>query len=382
MRNYPALRTPPVNRHTNQTGQDSNPRFKAESGGENETRKPANPALDEYARSLQILKSNRISKGLRQAVEEYCQAVSLLRGTPLVEAVSAFARRRRLVRPITIGNLVDLYARSSAGAAGAKGNRKRLAYLEQFAASFPGELKDLDGQELQVWLDGLTGTTPERHLRECRAALADLFHWARRQRYWAYNEALPTDTLELKGDAPESRYDLLVAADLQTLLIAARKAEKDSPHILRAILLGGLAGLRYEEIAALRWEEVSLVENHIHVPGASTARRVRISPSLARWLRDLPRKDELVVGAHPMDAHQLRLETVRLAQQSQLTWPRNALRNAWLAHTVALLANPGEVSAQAGLETTADLAPYLGLVTPAEAQAWFSIVPEWCAISD
>lgn len=170
-----------------------------------------------------------------------------------------------------------------------------------------------------------------------------------------------------------------------TRLLAA-----DAPEWLRrAFLIGGFAGLRTEELLAIRWEHVDLKEGQIYVPpeaakatGGFRERYVSFTEPLrheakaagwAKLARD--RKSERVVDASPAIFYEVRRMVVKAAGFPK--WPTNCLRHSFASYHLAECGNASMTALQMGHTSPAMvLQTYAQAVSARATREWWAIRPE------
>jgi integrase len=194
--------------------------------------------------------------------------------------------------------------------------------------------------------------------------LGTLFGWAVRMEWLGRNPVAKVPKPILEPVAPR----VLTVAECRQLL---GTAEQFDAELVGFIALAMFAGLRPEsELGRLRIEDIGV--EHVTVgTGAKTRRRrlVRLSGNLlaflARW-RAL--SGELV----PVNSKR-RFEAVRRLAGFE-HWPQDALRHSFVSYHYALHGE-SDTAAQAGHSAQMLHEHYRGLVTRAEAEAFFSIQP-------
>ena len=147
---------------------------------------------------------------------------------------------------------------------------------------------------------------------------------------------------------------------------------------LRPVLaVAGLAGLRNEEIMRLDWEGVWRVEGHIEITArqAKTRQRrlVEICPALNAWLEKYRNKKSGMV--YPGGVHAFQREYSELRETNKIPARRNGLRHAFCTYHFALHTNENLTAQQAGNSPAMIHQQYKGLVTKADAEKWFAVMP-------
>jgi integrase len=162
--------------------------------------------------------------------------------------------------------------------------------------------------------------------------------------------------------------------ELRTLLESCQRAKFRS--LLPVIALGGLAGLRLQEIARLTWADVWRVPGHIEIAAtkAKTRQRrlVEIVPALAAWLQNYCGCEGGVWADTLDNFHDL---FGKLRDEVGIPARRNGLRHAFCTYHFALHANENLTAQQAGNSPAMIHGHYKGLATKAEAEKWFAVCP-------
>ena len=166
--------------------------------------------------------------------------------------------------------------------------------------------------------------------------------------------------------------------ELRLLLESSQR--KQFSALLPVIALGGLAGLRLQEIARLTWAEVWRVPGHIEIAAtkAKTRQRrlVEIVPALAAWLKDYCGSEGAVWSDTLDNFHDMFNE---LRDEIGIPVKRNGLRHAFCTYHFALHANENLTAQQAGNSPAMIHGHYKGLATKAEAEKWFKVRPNKAA---
>ena len=146
--------------------------------------------------------------------------------------------------------------------------------------------------------------------------------------------------------------------------------------MLPMIAIGGLAGLRTEELLRLDWSDVWRKKGHIELTPLIAKGRfhriVEICPSLAKWLKPFR-----VNTGKVWNGNEKRFQRQFLSLCENLKMPRkeNGLRHAFCTYHFALHENENKTAAQAGNSPAMIHKHYKGLATEAEAKKWFSVMP-------
>ncbi|MBI3415172.1 MAG: hypothetical protein HY043_07605 [Verrucomicrobia bacterium] len=143
------------------------------------------------------------------------------------------------------------------------------------------------------------------------------------------------------------------------------------------IAIGGLAGLRTQELLRLDWADVWRVSGHIEVTSSKSKTRqrrlVETCPALVAWLR--PFRE--CTSGRICDLHEIRWQQnfLKLCELAKVIRKANGLRHAFVSYHFALHANENLTAQQAGNSPAMIHAHYKGLATKAEAEKWFAVKP-------
>jgi integrase len=179
-------------------------------------------------------------------------------------------------------------------------------------------------------------------------------------------------------EAPSFKPEGTDVAEIEFYLPTELRAMLDAADVdlLPVIALGGLAGLRREEILRLNWQDVWRVNGKVEI-GARIAkgrkrRLVTICPALAAWLQPYHQATGLIwkQGNFALEDG---LRAVR--EVGKLPARRNGLRHAFITFYMAKYVNENLAAAEAGNSPAMIHEHYRGLATEAEAEKWFAIKP-------
>jgi integrase len=322
-----------------------------------------------YLRAVESLKGLEVP--LDWAVNDYTQARSRLGGHTLQEAVDCFLKSRPNVTPKHVATVVaELIAEKRTPKKKTKkpASKRYLADLEsrlgRFRDAFNLNIGEIQAEQVEAFLDGLdvAGRTYFNYAR----TILTLFNFAKAKKYYP-TERNPfegfEDVLEYED---ESEIEIFTADELRHFLAHAR------PELVPFLAIGAFAGLRHAEIARLEWQDITATHIRLHRDKTKTRQRrlVEIQPNLAQWLAPYRRESGLVcpIGNIPNAIQDL-------CADSKATWKHNALRHSAISYRLALTDNENLVATEAGNSPMMIHRHYKQLVTKADAEAWFSILP-------
>jgi len=232
--------------------------------------------------------------------------------------------------------------------------------LAKFAKAHPCRMSEVTADQIRDYLDRLP-VGPRRH-NNVRTALVSFFSWARKSALIPDGMTAPERTHSKTLDAkPVATY---APKEFRALLAAA-------PSEWRlALAIGGLAGLRTEEIQGLRWEDIKLGRKHIEVRPeiCKTKRRrlVPILPALATWIR----KSEPQPGG--MVAPQDRIDNLaKRLRRKGAVWVKNGLRHSFGSYRCAAVKSASQVALEMGNSEAIVRKHYLEFQERKAATEWF-----------
>lgn len=323
-----------------------------------------------------------VQLSLAGVAQEYCSERAKLNGHTLAQAVDGFlstvatVKRKPLAEAVTdylAGRKADVEAITREG----KKRPPSAVYeynvgmwAEEFANTFPGyAVCDLKKEHLDTYLQKFGGLSAKSR-NDRRAVLRMLLSWCVRKDYLAPTHRLfEADKLKAE-DASPGEIEHYRPKELAAMLKTA------DANLRPVIALGGLGGLRREEILRLDWADVWRVKGKVEISKriakGRKRRLVSVCAALGAWLRPYRRHAGPVWGKSP-DA----LEEALASLRDGLNIParRNGLRHGFATFHMALYSNENLTAAEAGNSPQMLHEHYRGLATPAEARKWFGVRP-------
>lgn len=332
--------------------------------------KLTNEEAADYANAVTALKPT--GKKLSVAAMEYLESWKILKGRSLLPAVEFYVRHfPRDVVPVTVKTTVEQFLESK-GKDGLsdlylKDLRLRLGKLSEFSNHFGDTyIQNITQTELDDWLRELKVSGRTRN--NLRNSIVTLFHYAKSRGFLPRERLTEADGLA-RAKETKGEIGIFKVEEMSKLLTAC------DADLLPFVAIGGFAGLRHFEILRLQWHEVRLDEKHILVAAnkAKTASRriVPIHPNLAQWLAPYKKSKGSVC---PFAFMHRPLED--LCETADIKWTKNGLRHSYGSYRLAQTKNAAEVSLEMGNSPRTVFVHYRELVTPKQAEAWFSITPK------
>ena len=322
----------------------------------------------EYAAAVQSLQPLGLT--LSAAVAALVEAVKL---TGDLSGVAAAARvykaRHKTVMPKRVADVVaELIAHKKARGKSERYLRDINSRLNRFAETFQKNVGDVTTAELQAWLDDMKLSA--RSVKNYRAALETLFSFAESRGCLAKG-CNPVDDTEKVSGIGDGAIEIFTPKEIITLL---NHAPKD---YLPLIALGAFAGLRTAEAERLEWQDIDFEGGFIHVASDKAKTRSRrlvpILPNLRAWLAPYAERQGKVWADSERARKRARREMLKA---SGVKWKDNGLRHSFCSYRLAVTHDAAKTSLEAGNSPQMIFQHYRELVKPADALAWFGVLPE------
>jgi integrase len=231
-------------------------------------------------------------------------------------------------------------------------------------------LSDISSLDIERWLDRMPVglRTKKRH----RAYALQIFNAARRAKLISENPVADVGYKGRKNDAEE--ISVLLPEQLQRLFVCA------DPEVRPLYAIAAFAGVRWNEIEQLTWEDIKEDEIVISARIAKTRSRriIPIRPALAAFLTErgtgslLP----LIYSARRPSVRRLDFLRARAEKEAGLyPWPRNACRHSFISYALALENDENRIAVESGNTPDIIHTNYRALVTRSEAEKFWAIRP-------
>jgi integrase len=232
--------------------------------------------------------------------------------------------------------------------------------LDKFAEAHRCKMSEVTVDNVTAYLEQL-GVGPRRY-NNVRTTLVSLFRWARTTGLIPDGMTAPerTHTKVLPNNAvaiytPKQFHDLLTVAPKDWRL---------------GIAIGGLAGLRTEEIAGLRWEDIKLsrklIEVRAEICKTGKRRLVPIVPALVKVIKaSEPCAHKMVTPRERID------NAVKRIRKAGGYWIKNGLRHSFGSYRTAAVKSVGQVALEMGNSEAMVRKHYLEIVDSKAARNWF-----------
>lgn len=340
----------------------------------------ASDALAAFDRLQRFYQSTGTRLTLLETVSNYCEAMQKATGYSLGEIVDRFLTTVATVQRKPLADAVAEFIADRKPLTESKdGKRPRLSpvyaynvsmWLNEFAGTFSGyAVCDLTKENLNAYLSNFSELSAKS--RNDRRAVVKMFlRWCMAKDYLSQHHRLFEATKMRTEDVDQQEIDFYRPAELRAMLEAA------GDDLRPVIALGGLAGLRREEIMRLDWADVWRVKGKIEISARIAKGRKRrlvdICVALSLWLNPFRKATGLVWGKSP-DALEEALTSLRDAEQ--IPARRNGLRHSFCSFHYALHSNENLTAAEAGNSPQMIHDHYRALATRREALKWFNVKP-------
>jgi integrase len=317
---------------------------------------------------------------LLEGISGYCGAVKRLGHHTLSDVAERFLSTEAVVQRKALAESVAEFIQGRKHLAESNdGKRSKRSpvytynvamWLNEFAKTFPGyAVCDLTKEHLNAYI-GKFKELSAKSRNDRRAVVKMFLRWCVAKDYLALAHRL-FEAVDFKTeDADSTEIDYYRPKELRDML------DNAGAELMPVIALGGLAGLRREEILRLEWSDAWRVKGKVEISAriakGRKRRLVTICPALAAWLRSY-RLATGQVWSKSADA----LEDALAALRDDVGIParRNGLRHSFISFHMAMHSNENLTAAEAGNSPQMIHDHYRALATRKEAEKWFGIRP-------
>ena len=216
--------------------------------------------------------------------------------------------------------------------------------------TFPG-MEHADRAAVEAWWNGRTGKAIGTRRNEL-SAVRSFYAWCRE---WDHREPTDDPTHRIKPPKQGRKLPHPIGRDDFQRLLAATEGE-----MRRAICLGGYAGLRVAEVAALTWADVDTDSRRIYVRSGKgdKDRAVGLSPLLLDSLLPMTGGNVVRAGERPYSANALQQRVNAAIRAAGVDGTFHGLRSRFATVAVASTGNLLSVSRALGHASPATTAIY------------------------
>ncbi|MCK9587956.1 MAG: tyrosine-type recombinase/integrase [Terrimicrobiaceae bacterium] len=309
---------------------------------------------------------------LTQAVREFADAARIINGHgSLAEAAHFFVRERqkRKIQPIKFADLVEKFLLSIADNS-YRYRQDTQARLRLAAKSFSMEVQEITTPMIGGWLDSIKAKGRTRN--NYRTCIATLLSYARNQGFLPENERTAAEKVKKVKPGGDGAPGIYTPKQIEELL--SKIEEKWVPFVA----IAAFTGMRSAELHRLDWKDVWLNKGYIEVQAqkAKTASRrlVPILPNLRSWLTPYAGKKGTLPCPRFSHDSTLMIEFGKATEKSGFVRVHNGFRHSFASYRLAQTQNAAQVALEMGNSPRKLFENYRELVTPEDAEAWFSIV--------
>jgi len=330
--------------------------------------------------------ARRCNVSLMDALRQHEEALRILagRGT-LLEAAKHFAdfvdeeKARGALARISVPNLVrDFLKHLEVREMSRRYIGDMRARLGRASKAFRGDVNDIKTDQIDAWLASFRNASGQTR-NNYRTAICTLFSYAKDKGFLPRDK--PTEA-EFSTRLNIKRGEIGIYQP-ETIEILLSRIER---RLLPFVAFGAFAGLRSAEITRLEWSDVRWDQNLIMISSgkAKTASRrlIPILPALVAWLAPWRgAKGKVLEGVSDEFALAKNFKKAVNAIVDQDGRPsveivRNGLRHSYVSYRLAATQNAAQVALEAGNSPKMIFQHYRELVTPEDAEKWFSIEPK------
>ncbi|VGO16874.1 hypothetical protein PDESU_05466 [Pontiella desulfatans] len=326
-------------------------------------------------------------------------------GINLREAANFYAKHNQIVDHTNgTGQLVKRYLESQKQRMQANELRERSyneceKHLKKFRGSMETMAVDtITADDIDEWLDrqNFGATSRNNH----RRYISGFFNWCLEQSKIAANPVLRTRKVKKASHTPEIYTtkdtetimkaceqfvaSTVRAADGKKLAIRKVKVEgkmvvPDKKTLIPYMALAFFAGIRPNEITRLKWKDIDLQMDEIHVNAdtskTSTARIVHISANLKKWL--IPYRGDSSMLIYPYSDTVLRSWRRAIFKELDIKYIQDGARHSFATYYLALNSMDDTIQELGHTDTKMLFKHYRGLAKNRKNQAkeYFKIAP-------
>jgi integrase len=305
------------------------------------------------------------------AARHFAEAVRLLGSDLVIEAAREYAKRHpvKMLAKLVADVVTEFLDEKEKQGRSERHVETLSSHCKRFGGAVSMNVGSVTAGDVDVFLDSLNVGARTRD--NVANSIRTLFEFAKRKRY------LPSDFDELSrvtrlDNGEDGPIEIYTPKEIAALLEAADES------LVPFIAIGGFAGLRSSEIRRLDWQDVKFDSDCIIVQKGKVKKRgksrriVPMPANLKAWLKPFERKAGKV---WPHSKPYLYESLAVVAVKAKVPWKSNALRHSFVSYRVAYIKNVPQVALEAGNSAQMIDSNYRELVTEAESQKWFSIMP-------
>jgi hypothetical protein len=301
-----------------------------------------------------------------QAAVRLAEAMKIIpAGGSLVEAAKQYARRqgREKLPEILLPDAVKLFIESKEKNCSPRYIDEITRRGKRVSDVFRCGISGIGVGELAAFLDKVKGKANQANYREF---FVGLFRFAQRRGYLPRDARTEAEQLEA-ASSKGGEIEIYSPAELHAALNAAQGKER------LAVAMAAFTGIRSAELRRLYWEDINGQHITVSADKAKTAQRrlVPIVPALQAVLKDFER-GEGPIFPHSNDTHFSRFLN-RPLRRAGLEAKHNGFRHSFASYRLADTKSADAVALEMGNSPRKLFTNYRELVTPEQAQGWFTV---------
>ena len=301
------------------------------------------------------------------AVTEYVSAKKLIPNTRLEVAARAWKENTTEIKRASIRQVADEYLTERRGKIGHKTLYEEENRLKRVCNSTAMDLCDLTKATIELFFDGELKDLKGKSRNHYRQTFRQLFKFAVRRDYLSPEHRLG----EVLVNEPTNE----AAPEILGPDVLRRMLESATAEMLPYVASAAFTGARRSEILRMTWEDVWSIEGFLELESRKTkTKRRRLVPmcsALEKWLASYRKHSGPIwKGTEGCFHSQCQI----LMKECGVTG-QNLLRHSYASYRLALTSDPNKVATELGNSPEKLYTNYNKLRTPAQAEAWFSVVP-------
>ena len=304
---------------------------------------------------------------LLDAITEYTTAKRFMPTQSLETAARAWQENVSDIQSVPIKQVALEYLADKKGMLGTRTHREEEHRLKRVYNVLQMDMCDLSKKALELFFSDELGRLGGKTRNHFRQSMRQLFMFAVRRDYLPKQHRL--DEVLVKEPSGEAAPEIIKPSEFEDLLSTA------TTELRPYIALAGFTGARRSEILRMTWRDVWRVQDHVELEAEKTKtqkrRHVPIQPVLFEWLKPYRRKQG-AIWKRTNGAFNYALVT--LMKKCNLKG-HNLLRHSYASYRLAQIHDAPKVAYELGNSPEKLFSNYNKLVSPQEADAWFSIMP-------
>jgi Site-specific recombinase XerD len=309
---------------------------------------------------------------LHVCAEVFAAAYKILAGTPLLDAVKFYRDFHPLgIEVKTVSQLIESFADCREKMGVSSDHVENIRHqLGRMTKSFPGKgIVGYRTAELDSWLSRQSWKPATKN--NVRKILISFGNWLKKNGYLPPDRPTEFDGMMLYKEPP-TKVEIYTPKELAELLMLVKEKR---PKLLPWVVCAAFIGARVSELKNLDWKQINFERGFVEVASKKVRTKARrlvpLHNALRAWLA--PYRQE----SGPINVYAApRTILTQLAKEAGLAVRKNGFRHSYISYRLAVINDTARVALEAGNSADIIFQHYRELVTPEEAKAWFSTMPE------